>query len=208
MVPQDVTELAVDVGMLALRKKGSQRAQVSSKGREEEVLSLHPTVTEATAEDPETMILPWSHKYLTRRAAARRSDIEELPSGTCDSSVLSALAPSNDRTEDVGNKERAGKRKCCNRSDTVIKKAKLPEPSSVSVVMSGVPSELPKTVRAGLCRGAVVRILSDPACRGMIGVLVDYDRGMDSWQVSGDFNLGSKWVPASNLAFFVCKRPT
>eukprot|EP00930_Biecheleria_cincta_P013195 TRINITY_DN11897_c0_g2_i1.p1 TRINITY_DN11897_c0_g2~~TRINITY_DN11897_c0_g2_i1.p1 ORF type:complete len:439 (-),score=60.88 TRINITY_DN11897_c0_g2_i1:613-1929(-) len=210
VVPQDVTALAVDMGVLAHRKKGAKRAQGSVQEMERVVLSLYPSHTEATAEDPE-MFLPSSRRCLTRRttvgAPARRSDIEELPSGSCDSSILRAPPPTDDKTEDVDIKEPAAKRKCSNRLDKALKKAKLPKAPTVSVVVSGKPSELHRPVRAGFCRGAVVRILSDPARRRMIGILGDYHRGTDSWQVSGDFDLGSKWVHASNLAFFVCKRP-
>ncbi|CAE8608551.1 unnamed protein product [Polarella glacialis] len=58
----------------------------------------------------------------------------------------------------------------------------------------------------GLCRGSTVRILDDPTHRGMTGILADYDRATDTWQVHGN-HFGSKSFPAASLAFFVGKRP-
>eukprot|EP00930_Biecheleria_cincta_P013196 TRINITY_DN11897_c0_g3_i1.p1 TRINITY_DN11897_c0_g3~~TRINITY_DN11897_c0_g3_i1.p1 ORF type:complete len:1136 (-),score=178.31 TRINITY_DN11897_c0_g3_i1:199-3606(-) len=196
--PHDVADLAVDVGMPACRKS-SKRVQGRAKGRQED--------TAPAAEEPEVMIQPSSRRPLTRRAAAVLSDVEGRPSGSCDSSAVHALTPNDDKTEDIGNKEPAGKRKCSKKSESSVKKTKRPETPDVSAAVSREPFELAKNARGGLCRGAVVRILSDPTCRGMTGVLEDYDRSADSWQVSGDFDLGSKWIPASNLAFFVGKRP-
>mmetsp|Transcript_24354 Transcript_24354/g.44076 ORF Transcript_24354/g.44076 Transcript_24354/m.44076 type:complete len:828 (+) Transcript_24354:71-2554(+) len=65
--------------------------------------------------------------------------------------------------------------------------------------------KLTGSVSGGLTRGARVRILADPEHRGMTGVLYDYRKVSDSWQVCGDF--GAKWFPASSLAFFVTKTP-
>lgn len=198
--------------MLASRNKGRKRVKGRATEMQKEVSSPDPAdAAESTTEDPEVMMQISPRGRLTRRSAALLSGPEERPSGSCDSSIGRAFAQSDDKTENVGNKERTGKRKCSKRLDMVVKKTKQPEKrrleaADVSAAVSAEPVELPsRPVRAGLCRGAVVRILSDPVLRGMTGFLGDYDRSADSWQVSGDFDLGSKWIPASNLAFFVGK---